>query len=598
MKNMKKLSIFTVILTALILQSGCYADKGNYDYRDINELTIILPATREVRSGHRLFIEPEIISSILSHGNIDSDNYTFLWRAVRNNNSGLAYTLGRELNLDTLIPLIMQQGDYVLFYTITSRRTGIATTETLSLRITGGLTVGWLILNDINGSSRLDMLPLNDSNFSFVKDLFTLIDDSVRLPAERMQSRPLGLRRFPCFLSPDLLAFYILTETHSSRIRLRYFTWRENFDVRNHFVPPSLAPPNFAMASLPRGTGLGGDIIFIMTGKDASGRLNVYYFNRNTGMVLWSSPANTLDLGRTFFNISSKHTDNLIFDDDTKSIYELRENASRNGVGAAFIDEGGGRNILRPYRNIRATDGTPMELVEMLSAHQSVRPEGADIWYKFIFKNPTNGEQWILRSLRNMSQTHWQRMGSEIAGSTETIDWSQVQLYTIGGDFSESLYFALGGKVYVYNVPENRSYLMLDKGSNYEITFLDFFPGGGTGNQGSRRDIFVGSFDGTHGTLERYQIFIRPNPFVIARFGKNLTKNLNLDPTQDLSIRSREKFPSVRNSEELWISIINYRNELHPTNDEKKPNHSNFFDQLPLGGCPAGNDFRNMGTQI
>ena len=504
---MKKLGIFTVILVALILQSGCYADKGDYDYRDINELTIILPESREVFTGRPLRIVPEIIPSINITENLNWDNYYYEWIAVRNNNSNIAVFLGSERDLDIIVPTGMEEGDYVVFYTVGDKRTGIETTERFFLRVSGGLTVGWLILNDINGSSRLDMLPLNSGQFNFVNDVLGSVDDSLRLPAERMQSRPLGLARFICNLSPDRLAFYILTETHSSRIRLRNFVWRDNYDISFNFVPPFLAPPNFAASTLRTDS----DVTFIMTGKDANGRHNAYYYNRILGTMFWSHPINTLDLGGTFFNVSPKHTAQLIFDTDSRSIYQFRQNASQTGVGSAVIDEGAaGRNIIRSYRNMG------MDLVEMLANH--IRPTGLDLFYTFILRNPTNGEYWFLRANSGLSQTHWERLSTTIDGSAETIDWSQVKLFATGGEFTESLYFVLGGKVYAYNLSDRRSFLMLDKGPGYEITYLNFFSAPGMGRQGSDRDIFIASFDGTQGTLERYEIFIRPNPFVIAHF--------------------------------------------------------------------------------
>jgi hypothetical protein len=191
-------------------------------------------------------------------------------------------------------------------------------------------------------------------------------------------------------------------------------------------------------------------------------------------------------------------------------------------VGGFIIDEGSPRTILRSYRNIRSeTTGTPLELVDMLANH--TRPSGVASRVKFILRDPSNNEHWILRAqgidyMNNFvrsagSQTHWERLGSEVFGSAETIDWSRVKLYAVGGEFNESMYFALDGKVYVYNIYEDESYLMLDKGPGYEITYLNFFGLGA----GSNRDIFVGSFDGTYGTLERYVIPPRPDPFEIAR---------------------------------------------------------------------------------
>jgi hypothetical protein len=523
MKNIKKLGIFTVILTALILQSGCYADKGNYDYSEISLLTIEnIPEIRQVFTGDSLFIEPHIMPSILSAENLNWDNYTFEWRATRYNNSDVGLPrvgpLSRERILNVLIPPDTEEGDYLVFFRVMDRRTGISVTHRFTLRVTGGLTTGWLILNDINGASRLDMLPLNldeegNRRFHFVQNVLGMAPEHLRIPEERLQGRPIALKRFVCHLSPDLRAFYVLTETHSSRIRLRYFTWEARWgDIRTHFLPMQLAPPNFVASSIESS----GDR-HVMTGKDASGRRNAYYFNRMLGVLFWSHPVNTLTFGRTHFNVSPKHMGMLIFCTDSRSIFEIRENSSATGVGPATIDEGGGRTIHRPYQDIRTPGGAPLELVEMLN--NGLRPSGIESFNKFIFRNPANDEHWILRTQSNFSQTHWQQMSSTDVWDENgtrgdiTIDWSKVQLYASGGEFATSIYFAYGGKVFSYNVMENRSYLVLDKGTGHEITYLGFFSATGAG---STSDIFVASFDGTYGMLERYEISIRPHPFVIA----------------------------------------------------------------------------------
>ena len=58
MNVMKKLFY---MLVALVLACGCYDDKGNYDYKTLDELTITLPATSySLLFGERLQISPTI----------------------------------------------------------------------------------------------------------------------------------------------------------------------------------------------------------------------------------------------------------------------------------------------------------------------------------------------------------------------------------------------------------------------------------------------------------------------------------------------------------------------------------------------------------
>ena len=56
--------IFNIILL-LILFIGCYEDKGNYDYRELQEVVIELPVDRySIQFGEALRITPVITTSI------------------------------------------------------------------------------------------------------------------------------------------------------------------------------------------------------------------------------------------------------------------------------------------------------------------------------------------------------------------------------------------------------------------------------------------------------------------------------------------------------------------------------------------------------
>ena len=100
------------------LFTGCYDDKGNYDYRLINEVTVeheffgdtIL---RMYAFVDTLRITPEIKGSIDG----DIDNYEFEWVAAGDNfDKKGVYTIG--LGKDLEYPITLPAQSYRIFYNV------------------------------------------------------------------------------------------------------------------------------------------------------------------------------------------------------------------------------------------------------------------------------------------------------------------------------------------------------------------------------------------------------------------------------------------------------------------------------------------------
>lgn len=77
---MKKMIKYTILwIVGLLLFSACYDDKGSYDYHDINEVAITLPASMGVRlpkvDSVLVEITPELEQTLAEN----ESNLVFLW---------------------------------------------------------------------------------------------------------------------------------------------------------------------------------------------------------------------------------------------------------------------------------------------------------------------------------------------------------------------------------------------------------------------------------------------------------------------------------------------------------------------------------------
>ena len=167
--------------------SSCFDDKGNYDYREINELSIAgigrdttytLMAFADV-----LRLQPEIASTLEK----DESEYEYEWKLIPSGidinevKDGEDFVIGRDKNLEWLAEA--NAGTYAGFYIVTDKSTGVAYRERFSVRLTTMMSEGWLVLCDMGGEARLDMVVNRDETMDIIaKNIWANQDFSVGKP--------------------------------------------------------------------------------------------------------------------------------------------------------------------------------------------------------------------------------------------------------------------------------------------------------------------------------------------------------------------------------------------------------------------------------
>lgn len=138
---------------AACLVTGCYKDKGNYDYHPINAAAISnIPDTIYVQNGDSVHIKPGI--SFLQSP--DDSNYTFKWAIVGGDNQGSpTKIMSTEKNLHGTIPFSL--GNYPAFFQIKEKSTGITWQKAFRIYVQGAIkSKGWLIFSEVSNNARLD----------------------------------------------------------------------------------------------------------------------------------------------------------------------------------------------------------------------------------------------------------------------------------------------------------------------------------------------------------------------------------------------------------------------------------------------------------
>lgn len=167
---MKKIfkAILLMFLFAFSLLS-CNKDLGNYTYSELSEVQFTgIDTVYQAYNQNKFVIKPVI--KFLDGAVFNADDYTFEWFTINSSstvlNADKRKFLGNQLDLDTTITL--PPGDYELYFRMQNKKTNYLYQHISRLTVTSELSDGWLVLNDIDGKARLDMLNYNVSQQKYI----------------------------------------------------------------------------------------------------------------------------------------------------------------------------------------------------------------------------------------------------------------------------------------------------------------------------------------------------------------------------------------------------------------------------------------------
>ena len=124
--------------------SGCYEDKGNYDYVPVNEIVIQgISALYQKNAGEILEIKPKVC---YSHDTMAPKHWTYQWKIQRGE------VIGNQRDLHYLADTI---GEFECYFSVKDSVNGIEYVKEFMLRVTSRYNKGWMILSEKDHVSRL-----------------------------------------------------------------------------------------------------------------------------------------------------------------------------------------------------------------------------------------------------------------------------------------------------------------------------------------------------------------------------------------------------------------------------------------------------------
>lgn len=149
---MKKTILIAVVATLL---SGCFKDKGNYDYADVNPATIVLPSRLDINLSEETLIEPEITFQNPD----DTAGVTYEWRED-------SKTISTERNLLYRPTTPSSPGAHQLELYVTDRY-GYSSRAEIYAYVTTVYKFGFAILSEIDGRSAISFVNRNTTTNAY-----------------------------------------------------------------------------------------------------------------------------------------------------------------------------------------------------------------------------------------------------------------------------------------------------------------------------------------------------------------------------------------------------------------------------------------------
>lgn len=176
---MKRLSVI-YMLTVFLLSggiTGCYSDKGNYDYKDINSVDFkILPEAKDnyyrykmrTTEGFEQTYTPELTQSMAQN----EENLEFLWiKSYVSNNQQFNDTV-RTKTLTLYFPA-GELMEYRVRFQVTDITTNVSLYESLVMTTVFPYLNSWFVLNGEENNRRISSIENPDStDYAFTADVY------------------------------------------------------------------------------------------------------------------------------------------------------------------------------------------------------------------------------------------------------------------------------------------------------------------------------------------------------------------------------------------------------------------------------------------
>jgi uncharacterized protein (UPF0297 family) len=419
---------------------SCQKDLGNYTYTHFDSLKIRGIDTAYLAYNQKTFkITPDI--ALVSGEKVDPNNYTYEWYTINPSaavlNADKKKVLGNKLELDAIISL--SPANYILHLRVKNKIDNTISEFVTKLSVTSELANGWLILNDIDGKCRLDMLNYNLTTLKY-EPYPDILKNFARIDIPGSPKLVLFLNDRDAITSKYVNRVYVGTDKTTMSFNNQENTWT---DFRNLKKEIFRTTPDNYYAEVIQPTGRSGDPVYIL---DSEGTLMHQNVTQN---MVYGSTINRLN-GGVKLNISKFIAVNwgnsisyaVVF--DKKNQRFLVHNSTNYTL---LIPGSSNPEIFTP-------EDMKMDLVYMERVLTSTNQ------FYALLKNPANNK------LRLVRFTHQGAIFDPLAVDDIENPYGMESAENIAADPTFGyIYYTVGNKVYQYDPFTKKHSLAVDAGT-------------------------------------------------------------------------------------------------------------------------------------
>ena len=491
---MKRILIYILTLAPVLGMVACYKDKGNYDYHLINDIGIAQFDTVKgyvATFGDTLSINPSLVYTLPN----STGDYSYSWSFETRDGDRVIST---DKNLKVRIAEL--PGTYSLQYKVLDKATGVVYHARATLTVKTEVYEGYMVLNDVNGKARLDMLSYDGTAKTFTQYTDVLSKMKSSLPAQDQPYKVVCTRVSNAFSwSDSTYGIYLVTASGTNRIHPETFDWRPTYNIRyevagnigQDFKASNVIPdPAFYYVTIFLAA---GNNIYLRSGTTPIYNLAV---NKYAGQPAFkAAPMAVSDGGAGYLTM---------YDMDKRAFAMLSSFTQTAAVPVPVASKPGEVDY----------------------------PKGGDLLFMdknasglafAVTQDPVSGTCYITKFTPG-SLPEFSRLlkGTDIDKATQ---------FALSAN-PDYLFYSVGGKLYEYDFSLEASKLMLDKGTSVisYLAFQKFTAATGANSYAEwARWLTVGSYNpagaaGANGTLEQYAIVDANEPLIFKNrwtgFGK------------------------------------------------------------------------------
>ncbi|MCA5005639.1 PKD-like family lipoprotein [Sphingobacterium bovistauri] len=475
MKILKYCSFLLLAIAFSVSYTSCIKDTGNYTYSEINRLEEItnMPDTLTAFYGSQFKFSPDV--KFNKDQNFDQSKYDYEWSYIGPNGLGgtKLFIFNENKDVDMIVTSIVA-GTYQAYFSVTDKETGVKFRTPFRLIIKDEFNEGWIMMNEANGKPRIDMLSLNsEGNAVLVLDLLSKVGSDLELKGkpEMIYNYPTGL-----LIGPDKIShgLYVGTDEMTTKIEPNTFKWTPTMGLQHEMFGEY--PTGFYASIIKQKSTWSAYLI---------GKGDAYYYDRVMN-IYFSAPINYINEERVEFEVAP-----FVYA-PTGVFYDITNRRFVKHTGAASSST----VIPDPSDNKLFSFKTGMDLKYM----KGVSFNGGEIFS--ILKSPNSDLYYLARfNARSNAQTYY----AEILNN----DIKNAEFFEVNPEFGY-IFYAVGGKLYQYDMIYKTTKLMIDIGNN-RISYLRFYEFINTNKYKDGNKLMLGFYDpnisnGTEGRLNIYTV--------------------------------------------------------------------------------------------